>query len=64
MNKEIAQKYLSKFKELKFTMAPYGDELWFFGESPEKDYMAHVILEDDEYLDNSVWDGRVRIWLS
>ena len=62
MNKETAKDYLLKFIKLKWSMSEFGDTNWWYGESPEKDYTVHVILEDDEYLDNSEWEGRVRIW--
>lgn len=64
MNRTKAEQYLSRFIELNFSIEEFGDTEWYYGESPKKEYMVHVILEDDKDLDNpkNVWYDRVRIW--
>ena len=64
MNRQTAENYLSRLIELGFDMEEFGDTNWFYGESKKKEYMAHVILEDDKALDNTynMFYDRVRIW--
>lgn len=64
MNRQTAENYLSRLIELGFDLEPWGDSGWFFGESKKKEYIAHVILEDDKELDSphDEFHDRVRIW--